>query len=289
MQLQGSLVAIVTPFRDGKIDVSSYRKLIEFQIEHGTSGIIPCGTTGESATLTHAEHAELVALTCELVNKRVPVIAGTGSNATHEAIRLTQEAKKAGADASLLITPYYNKPTQQGLFEHFTAVADAVDLPVVLYNVPGRTACSLAPTTVFRLAEHPRIVAVKDATGSLDWTSEVVGGCNLTILSGDDSATLASIALGAQGVISVLANVAPRAMAELVAKALAGEFVEARQIHRRYFHLMKSLFIESNPIPVKAALHMMGMIGPDLRLPLTPISEGTRTQLREALQRVGLV
>jgi 4-hydroxy-tetrahydrodipicolinate synthase len=289
MKWQGSYVAIVTPFRDDKIDAPAYRRLIEFQIESGTSGIVPCGTTGESATLTHAEHAELIRLTMELVGGRVPVIAGTGSNSTREALGLTAEAQKAGADAALLITPYYNKPSQQGLYEHYKAIAEAVDIPLVLYNVPGRTGVSLAPTTVFRLAELKNVVAVKDATGSMDWTSEVIGGCDLAVLSGDDSATLPMIALGATGVISVLANVAPGMMADLVRMALDGDWVGARQLHHRYFKLMKALFLESNPMPVKAALEMMGLIGPEIRPPLTPISEGTRTQLRDALTRLGLL
>lgn len=289
MKFQGSYVAIVTPFHDGKIDPNAYRKLIEFQIEAGTGGIVPCGTTGESATLSHAEHVELVELTVEFVSGRVPVIAGTGSNSTREALRLTAAAKHAGADAALLITPYYNKPSQQGLYEHYRAIAEEVDIPLVLYNVPGRTGVSLAPTTVFRLAELNNVVAVKDATGSMDWTSEVCGGCNLALLSGDDSATLPMIALGASGVISVLANVVPGAMADLVGKALEGDMVGARQIHHRYFRLMKALFLESNPMPVKAAVEMLGLIGPELRAPLTVIGEGTRTQLRDAMTRLGLL
>lgn len=289
MQFQGSFVAIVTPFRDGKIDKPAYRKLVDFQIDAGTNGIVPCGTTGESATLSHEEHADLVKMTIEMVGGRVPVIAGTGSNSTREALRLTEEAKKAGADAALLITPYYNKPSQQGLFEHYKAINDAVEIPMVLYNVPGRTGVSLTPATVFRLAELKNVAAVKDATGSLDWTSEVCGGCNLAVLSGDDSATLPMISLGATGVISVMANVAPKMMTDMVRLALAGDYVGARQLHHRYFHVMKTLFIESNPMPVKAALAMMGMIGPELRLPLTPVGEGTRNLLREVLTRVGLL
>jgi 4-hydroxy-tetrahydrodipicolinate synthase len=289
MKFQGSYVAIVTPFRDGKLDRAAYERLIDFQIESGTNGIVPCGTTGESATLSHDEHEELIKLTIELVRGRVPVIAGTGSNSTREALRLTAGAKAAGADAVLLITPYYNKPSQQGLFEHYKAINDEVDIPQVVYNVPGRTGVSLAPTTIFRLAELKNVAAVKDATGSMDWTSEVCGGCDLAVLSGDDSATLPMISLGATGVISVLANVAPKMMADLVRLALAGDYVAARQLHHRYFRLMKALFLESNPMPVKAAVEMLGMIGPELRAPLTPVSEGTRTQLRDAMSRLGML
>jgi 4-hydroxy-tetrahydrodipicolinate synthase len=289
MLFSGSYVAIATPFQDGAIDRTAYRKLIEFQIENGTAGIVPCGTTGESATLSHEEHGELVRLTVELVAGRVPVIAGTGSNSTREALKLTAEAKRAGADAALLITPYYNKPGQQGLYEHYKAIAEEVDLPLVLYNVPGRTGVSLTAATIQRLGEFSNIVAVKDATGSIDWTSEVCGDCDLMVLSGDDSATLPMISIGACGVISVLANIAPAAVADLVAKGLAGDFNGARQVHHRYFKLIKLLFAESNPIPVKAALEMMGMIGPEIRRPLPPAGDATRAQLREAMSNVGLL
>lgn len=289
MELKGSLVAIVTPFKDGKIDEAAYRKLIEFQIENGTSGIVPCGTTGESATLDHAEHIKLVKLTIDAVAGRVPVIAGTGSNSTREAITLTRAAADAGADAGLLITPYYNKPTQQGLFEHYTAVTEAVDLPLVLYNCPGRTCVSLTPQTVFRLAENPRIIAVKDATGSMDWTSEVCGGCDITVLSGDDSAALPQIVLGAKGVISVVANVAPRASADLIAKALAGDFAGARAVHHKYFHLNKSMFIETSPIPVKTALSMMGMIDFEIRQPLCAMTKAGSEALRTVMTEAGLL
>lgn len=289
MQFSGSYVAIATPFQEGAIDRAAYRKLIEFQIENGTAGIVPCGTTGESATLSHEEHAELIRMTVELVAGRVQVIAGTGSNSTREALKLTADAKRAGADAALLITPYYNKPSQQGLYEHYKAIAEEVDLPLVLYNVPGRTGVSIAPSTLHRLGDFHNIVAVKDATGNIDWTSEVCGECDLAVLSGDDSATLPMISIGACGVISVLANIAPAAVADLVAKGLAGDFNGARQIHHRYFKLIKALFLESNPMPVKAALEMMGMIGPDIRLPLTPISDATRVALREAMVHVGLL
>lgn len=289
MELQGSIVAIVTPFRNGRIDEAAFERLIEFQIAEGTAGIVPCGTTGESATMSHAEHEELIKRTIKLVNGRVPVIAGTGSNCTEEALHLTKAAKEAGADAALLITPYYNKPTQAGLYAHYRAIAEAVDIPLVVYNCPGRTGVSIAPETVIRLAELKNIAAVKDATGNLDWTSEVCGGCDVTVLSGDDSLALAHIAVGAKGVISVLANVAPRATADLINYALAGDLAKARELHLKYFKLMKALFLESNPIPAKAALEMMGMIGPEIRLPLVAMGEGTRAKLNEALKGVGLL
>lgn len=289
MELKGSIVAIVTPFRNGRIDEAAFERLIEFQIAEGTAGIVPCGTTGESATMSHAEHEELIKRTIKLVKGRVPVIAGAGSNCTEEALHLTKAAKEAGADAALLITPYYNKPTQAGLYAHYRAIAEAVDIPLVVYNCPGRTGGSIAPETVIRLAELKNIAAVKDATGNLDWTSEVCGGCDVTVLSGDDSLALAHIAVGAKGVISVLANVAPRATADLISFALAGEMAKAREVHLKYFKLMKALFLESNPIPAKAALEMMGMIGPEIRLPLVPMGEGPKAKLKEALQGVGLL
>lgn len=289
MELSGSIVAIATPFRDGKIDRAAYEKLINFQIENGTSGIVPCGTTGESATLSHAEHEELVKLTIKLVAGRVKVIAGTGSNATSEALHLTQAAAAAGADAALLITPYYNKPTQEGLYQHYKAVAEGADIPLVLYNCPGRCGVSLAPETVIRLAEIKNIVAVKDATGSIDWTTEVCGGCDLTVLSGDDSATLPQMAVGAKGVISVLANIAPRQTADLVRLAAANDWAGARIIHHRCFKLIKLLFIESNPIPVKAAMELMGLIGPEIRLPLVVMGAANRARLKAEMENFGLL
>jgi 4-hydroxy-tetrahydrodipicolinate synthase len=263
--------------------------LIEFQLEGGTTGIVPCGTTGESATLSHAEHEELVRLTVELVRGRAPVMAGTGSNSTAEALRLTAEAKAAGADAALLITPYYNKPTQEGLYQHYRKIADEVDLPLVVYNCPGRTGGSIAPETLARLAEHKNIIGVKDATASMDWSSAVCGLGTLAVLSGDDSATLPQMSVGARGVISVMANVAPRPVADLVAKAAAGDWEGARAIHHRFFKLMKALFIETNPIPVKTALAMMGLVEPEFRLPLVAMSEAAKARLREAMQEVGLL
>ncbi|AXA34825.1 MAG: 4-hydroxy-tetrahydrodipicolinate synthase [Candidatus Hydrogenedentota bacterium] len=289
MKLTGSMCAIVTPFRNGAIDAGALERLIEYQIQNGTSAIVPCGTTGESATLSHDEHHEVIALTIKFVRKRVPVIAGTGSNSTSEAISLTKFAKEWGADAALLITPYYNRPTQEGLYAHYMSVAEAVDLPLVLYNVPSRTAVNLAPETVARLAQHPNIVAIKEASGSTDYVSQLRLLCDITILSGNDNMTLPLMALGAEGVISVLANVAPRHCAELVEAAAQGDWTRARELHYQTFPLVEALFAETNPIPVKAALAMMGMISPEIRLPLTHISEKAAPRLRAELQRLGLL
>lgn len=289
LELSGSLVAIVTPFSGGKFDERTFRKLIEFQIDNGTAGIVPCGTTGESATLTHDEHIDVVKCCVDAVAGRVPVIAGAGSNATAEAVELTQGAKDCGADAALHITPYYNKPTQTGLRNHYRRIADEVDLPLVVYNCPGRTGGSIDPETLCALAEHPNIVAVKDATGDLDWTTAVNMGCDLTILSGDDSATVPMMALGAAGVISVSANIAPRMSADMCAAASAGNWTEAREIHERMFRLNKVLFIESNPIPIKAACEMMGLIGPEIRDPLCVMSAAGREKLRTEMLRMGLL
>jgi len=285
----GSIVAIVTPLRGGKLDRKAFAELIEFQIANGTSAIVPAGTTGESATLTHEEHKEVVKACIEAVNKRVPVIAGAGSNSTAEALDLTRAAKALGADASLHITPYYNKPTQDGLYRHFKTIVDEVDLPLILYNCPSRTGVSLAPETVARLSELRNIVALKDAEGSVDYTSAVRSLCDITILSGNDSLNLPILAVGGKGAISVLANIAPRAVADLIGAFLNGDAKKAEQLHRKYFPLCKSLFIESNPIPVKAALEMMGKIGPELRPPLYPISDKGREVLRRDMKAVGLV
>jgi len=286
----GSLVAIVTPFKNGKIDEQAFADLIDFQISHGTHGIVPCGTTGESATLTHEEHERVVALTVEVVNRRVPVIAGTGSNSTDETIRLTKHAKATGADAALLITPYYNKPTQEGLFQHYRAIAHAVDLPLVLYNIPGRTSVNMLPPTVTRLMECPSIVAIKEGSGSLPQVSDILHQCGdrLTVLSGDDALTLPMMALGAKGVITVTANIAPADMAQMVNAALQGNFHEARTYHDKLFPLFTALFYETNPIPVKEALGMMGKISHELRLPLTPLSPENREKLGRAVKAYGL-
>ena len=287
----GSLVAIVTPFKNGAFDETAYRELIEFQIANGTHGIVPCGTTGESATLSHEEHERVVAFTVEVVNRRVPVIAGTGSNATDEAIAFTAHAKRAGADGALLITPYYNKPTQEGLYQHYAAVARAVDLPLILYNIPGRTSVNMTPATIARIAKLGNVVGIKEGSGSLGQVSDIIHQCDddFTVLSGDDSLTLPMMALGAKGVITVTANVAPKDMAALVTAALAGNFAEARASHFKLASLFSALFYETNPIPVKEALAMMNKIEPELRLPLTPLSSDNRERLRQVMKDTGLI
>ena len=287
----GSLVAIVTPFRNGKVDERAFADLIEWQIANGTNGIVPCGTTGESATLTHEEHRRVVRLTVEVVNRRVPVIAGTGSNSTDEAVSLTRHAKEAGAEGALLITPYYNKPTQEGLYRHYKAVAEAVDVPLVLYNIPGRTGVNMLPATVARLAVMKNIVGIKEGSGSVQQASEIAQTCGdrLTVLSGDDALTLPMMAVGAKGVITVTANVAPKEMAQLTASFLAGRLDEARRIHFSLSPLFAALFYETNPIPVKEALAMMGKIDSELRLPLCTMGADNRNQLAKVLKEMRLI
>lgn len=287
----GSMVAIVTPFKNGEIDEKRYRSLIEYQISHGTSAIVPCGTTGESATLSHQEHDQMVKITVDCVAGRVPVIAGTGSNSTQEAILLTRHAQESGADAALLITPYYNKPTQQGLYEHYKAVSESVDLPIVLYNVPGRTAVNLLPDAVARLAEFENIKAVKEASGSLGQVSEIINLCGdkIIVLSGDDALTLPIIAAGGKGVISVTANILPSAMAEMVKSCLEDDFQAAQERHIHMIPLFSAMFLETNPIPVKTALAMMGMISEEFRLPLCKIGQANREKLSKVLNQYSLI
>jgi 4-hydroxy-tetrahydrodipicolinate synthase len=287
----GSLVAIVTPFRKGKVDEQSFASLIEWQIANGTNGIVPCGTTGESATLSHEEHNRVVELTVEVVNRRVPVIAGSGSNSTDEAIALTRHAKQAGADGALLITPYYNKPTQEGLYRHYKAVAEAVDLPLVLYNIPGRTGVNMLPVTIARLSAIKNIVGVKEGSGSVQQASDIVQMCGerLTVLAGDDVLTLPIMAVGGKGVITVTANLLPADMANLVKAFATGKVEEARRIHFKLSPLFAALFYETNPIPVKEALGMMGKIDPELRLPLCAMATDTREKLARVLKDMGLI
>lgn len=287
----GSLVAIVTPFRKGKVDERALADLIEWQIAHGTNGIVPCGTTGESATLSHDEHNRVIELTVEVVRRRVPVVAGTGSNSTDEAIALTKHAKQAGADAALLITPYYNKPTQEGLYRHYRAVAEAVDLPLVLYNIPGRTGVNMLPTTIARLTALPTIVGVKEGSGSVQQASDLVQMCGdrLTVLAGDDALTLPMMAVGGKGVITVTANIVPAEMARLVAAFTEGKIEEARRIHFKLSPLFAALFFETNPIPVKEALSLMGKIDPELRLPLCSMAQDTREKLVQVLKDASLI
>jgi 4-hydroxy-tetrahydrodipicolinate synthase len=287
----GSIVAIVTPFRKGRVDERALGDLLEFQLANGTDGIVPCGTTGESATLSHQEHERVVAFTIEAVKRRVPVIAGAGSNNTDEAIALTRHAKKVGADGALLITPYYNKPMQEGLFRHYKAVAEAVDLPLVLYNIPSRTSVNMLPSTVGRLAAIRNIVAIKEGSGSLQQVSEIIQACGdrFTVLSGDDPLTIPMMAVGAKGVITVTANIAPADMAAMVDAFAAGQLDRARRLHDKLFPLFTALFYETNPIPVKAALAMMGKIDGELRLPLCPMASESREKLARVMKEYGLI
>jgi len=287
----GSLVAIVTPFRKGKLDERAFGDLIEWQIVNGTNGIVPCGTTGESATLTHDEHHRVVKLAVEVARGRVPVIAGTGSNSTEEAISLTRHAKEDGADGALLITPYYNKPTQEGLYRHYKAVAEAVEIPQILYNIPGRTGVNMLPATVARLSAMKNIVGIKEGSGSVQQASEIAQTCGerLTVLAGDDALTLPMMAVGGKGVITVTANVMPKDMAQLVDTFLNGRILESRLLHFKLSPLFNALFLETNPIPVKEALGMMGKIDPELRLPLCAMGTDNREKLIRVMKDMGLV
>jgi len=288
---KGSIVAIVTPFKNGEIDEEAYRELIEFQIENGTSGIVPCGTTGESATLTMAEHNRVIDIALDAVKKRVPVIAGTGGNSTSEAIELTAHAKRAGADGTLQVTPYYNKPTQEGLYQHFKAIANAVALPQVLYNVPGRTSVNMLPETVARLAELPEVVAIKEASGSLVQMAEIVNlaGDKITLLSGDDNLTLPLLSIGGKGVISVVANIVPKDSADMVQAWLNGRAEEAKDLFLKLFPLCQAMFYETNPIPVKTSLGLMGKASDEMRLPLCPMAPANLEKLKRALRAYGLI
>jgi 4-hydroxy-tetrahydrodipicolinate synthase len=291
VMFKGSIVAIITPFKDNKVDEECYRELIEIQIEAGTSAIVPCGTTGESATLTMQEHGRVIDIAVEAVNKRVPVIAGTGGNSTREAIELTEHAKKAGADATLQVTPYYNKPTQEGLYQHFKAIAEAAPLPQVLYNVPGRTSVNMLPETVARLAELPEVVAIKEASGDLVQMAEIVRlvGDKVTLLSGDDNVILPVLGIGGKGVISVVANIVPRDTADVIEAWEDGNFDKAKELFYRLFPLCQAMFYETNPIPVKTSLALMGKISEEMRLPLAPMSPANRERLQKALKDYGLI
>ena len=288
---KGSIVAIVTPFKKGKVDEKALGDLIDWHIKQGTNAIVPCGTTGESATLDYKEHDRVIEFTVKAVNKRVPVIAGTGANATDETIMITKHAKKSGADGALLVSPYYNKPTQEGLYRHYKAVADTVKIPIVLYNVPGRTAVNMLPSTVARLAEVKNIVALKEATGDMKQASEIIRLCGdrITVLSGDDFTTLPLLALGGKGTISVTANVMPKLVSQMCALWEQGKFDEARKIHFQLEPLNAAMFIETNPIPVKTALAMMGKIKEEFRLPLCEMAPGNKEKLRSVLKSYKLV
>jgi 4-hydroxy-tetrahydrodipicolinate synthase len=289
--IKGSIVAIVTPFKKGKVEEKALGDLIEWHITQGTNAIVPCGTTGESATLDYDEHYRVIEFTIEAANKRVPVIAGTGANSTDETIMMTKKAKKYRADAALLVAPYYNKPTQEGLYRHYKAVAEAVDIPLVLYNVPGRTAVNILPSTVARLAEINHIVAIKEASGDMKQVSEIIRLCGdkLTVISGDDFTTLPLLALGGKGAISVSANVAPKEMSDMCAYWEKGRHEEARKIHYRLEPLNHAMFLETNPIPVKTALAMMGKIKEEFRLPLCEMSQANREKLQKVLRNLRLI
>jgi 4-hydroxy-tetrahydrodipicolinate synthase len=287
----GSLTALVTPFRSGVLDTKALADLVEMQIAGGADGLVPCGSTGESATLTHEEHLEIVKEVVRLARKRVPVIAGTGSNSTAEAVRLTRGAKELGADAALLISPYYNRPTQEGIYRHYAAVAEAAQLPIIVYNIPGRTASNILPETLARLARVPHVIGVKEASGSLGQVLDVLELCgpSFAVYSGDDNLTLPIMAAGGKGVISVTANILPKDFHDLAATLLANDMVRARELNRRLQPVMRALFLEVNPIGVKTALAMMGKCTDEFRMPLTPMSEPNRTQLAAALREYGLV
>lgn len=286
----GSIVALVTPFHsDLTIDLDAYGRLIDRHLAEGTNGIVPCGCTGEAATLSHDEQRRCIRFTVERVAGRIPVIAGAGSNNTSEALSLTQYAKEVGADAALLITPYYNKPTPAGQIAHYTTIARAVDIPIILYNVPSRTGTNMLPQTVAELSKLPNVVAIKEAGGSVDQVSLIRGECGITVLSGDDSLTLPMMAVGATGVVSVAANVTPAKLAAMCAEFTKGNLDGARAIHFALLPLFKALFIETNPIPVKAALARMGLIRNVLRLPLTPMLPEKFAQLEAVLNRLGII
>ena len=288
---KGSIVAIVTPFKKGKFDEKAYGDLIEWHIAQGTNAIVPCGTTGESATLDYREHFRVIEFAIKAVNKRIPVIAGTGANSTDETIEITKHAKKSGADAALLVAPYYNKPTQEGLYRHYKTIAKEVNIPIVLYNVPGRTAVNILPSTVARLAEIKNIVAIKEATGDMKQVSEVIRLCGerITVISGDDFTTLPLIALGGKGVISVSANVAPKDVSKMCSLMLHGDYDEALKVHYKLEPLNAAMFIETNPIPVKTALAMMGKIKEEFRLPLCEMLPANKEKLKKTLKDLKLI
>lgn len=288
---KGAIVAIVTPFKSGEVDEEALRELIEFQIESGTDGIVPCGTTGESATLSHEEHDRVIEITIDAVKKRVPVIAGTGSNSTREAIRLTKHAYEVGADAVLMVSPYYNRPTQDGLYQHYKTVAEEVPIPIFPYNVPSRTGSNVLPETLARLSTISNIVGVKEATGDLRQISKVIDLCgdDFIVLSGDDFTVLPILEVGGKGVISVTSNVAPADMAGMIDAFGAGDKTKARELHYKMRPLMDALFFETNPIPSKASLFMMGKIEYELRLPLCRMSDANYEKLKNVLVNYGLI
>jgi 4-hydroxy-tetrahydrodipicolinate synthase len=292
MQLAGAFTAIVTPFRNGSIDEEAYRQLIEWQLEQGIDGLVPCGTTGESATLSHEEHEKVIGICIDQVKKRVPVLAGAGSNNTVEAIRLLKFAKKTGADAGLMISPYYNKPTQDGIFRHFKAIAAECDLPMIVYNVPGRTGSNVAASTMVRMYnEIPSVIGCKEASADLCQISDILDGCDdkFSLLSGDDFTVLPTLAVGGTGVISVVSNFMPKDMHDMCAAWFAGKTEEAKKLHYKLLPLAHACFLESNPIPVKRALALMGKIADEIRLPLCPLAAANDEKLKAVLKKAGLV
>ena len=289
-KFSGLTVALVTPFRSGELDEKALRGLVDFHVEAGTDCVSPCGTTGESPTLSHEEHERVISIVCEQAAGRIKVMAGTGSNSTREAIRLTKYAKRAGADAALLVAPYYNKPTQDGFYEHYKAVAEAVELPLVLYNIPGRTAKNMEPETIVRLAELKSVVAVKESTGSMDQTSAILAQSEITVLSGDDSLTLPLLALGGSGVVSVVGNIVPRDVKAMITAFDKGDVTAARARHFKLFPLCRDLLgLATNPIPIKAAMQLLGKDTGELRLPMTSLSDAQKSVLKTALARYGLL
>jgi 4-hydroxy-tetrahydrodipicolinate synthase len=289
--LKGAFTAIVTPFKNGQLDEEAYRALIERQIEGGIHGLVPCGTTGESPTLSHAEHKRVVEICLEQVKKRVPVIAGSGSNSTAESVELTKHAEAAGADYALMITPYYNKPTQEGLYQHYKTVAEATKIPIVVYNVPGRTGVNLLPETMARLAQIPNIVGLKDATGDLKQGSKTLELCGdkITVLSGDDFTTFPLLCVGGMGVISVVSNVVPGDMAGMCNAFFKGDLEGAKKLHYKMWPLTEAMFFETNPVPVKTAMKFLGKITGEVRQPLCPMSAANEEKLRQVMLKYGLI
>jgi 4-hydroxy-tetrahydrodipicolinate synthase len=289
-QFAGLTVATITPFKDGKVDEAALKQQVDWHIEQGTNCLCPAGTTGESPTLSHSEHERVVAIVCQRAAGRIKVMAGTGSNSTDEAIELTKHARSVGADGAMMVAPYYNKPTQEGFYQHFRAVAEAVDIPIILYNIPGRTAKNIEPETIARLAEIPNIVAIKEATGLMDQASRILAETNLTVLSGDDSLTLPIMALGGGGVVSVVGNIVPRDMLALIKAFNAGDIAAAQKWHHKLFTLCRDLLgLSTNPIPIKGAMRLLGRDTGELRLPLTPLSESEERKLRVTLTAYGLL
>ncbi|MFH1798956.1 MAG: 4-hydroxy-tetrahydrodipicolinate synthase [Candidatus Omnitrophota bacterium] len=282
---KGSYVALVTPFKDGKIDEKAFRRLVQFHIDNGSDGLVPCGCTGEAATLTTDEQKHLIKVTVEMSNKRLPVVAGTGSNCTSEAVELTSYAKKSGCDGALIITPYYNKPTPEGQYRHYAEIARKVDIPIMLYNVPSRTGISILPSTVARLSKIENIVAIKEAAGSVQQVADILSLCDITVMSGDDSMTLPFMAIGATGVVSVVANIIPAQVRELTQSYLEGRHDESRRIHYEIMDLCKAIFIETNPIPVKTALSLMGMAEEEWRSPLCEMEKENKAKLKIVLEK----